>query len=79
MHRRDLCKWCTAQCAQRAVAIEIAIVANVKFLAGDRLAGRTDKSIIKFENLPGILKLDAFFLFRSSVSYRVRSLKFRYV
>ena len=54
MHRR---KWCTAQCAQRAVAIEIAIVTNVKFLAGDRLAGRTDKSFIKLQNLPGHLKL----------------------
>ena len=49
MHRRDLCKWSNAQCAQRALAIEIAIVANVKFLTGDRLAGRTDKSVIKLE------------------------------
>ena len=31
------------------IAIEIAIVANVKFLTGDRLAGRTDKSVIKLE------------------------------
>ena len=32
MHTRDHYKWCTAQCAQSDIAIEIAIVANVKYV-----------------------------------------------